>query len=459
MTVNRFSHLWTSCFTAAAACVLFLTPALADSGLPPGLYGTTEGGQLYSIDPDTGSSSHVLTVSAAAVYDIAFDAAGDLWVLERNDSQNPAYRLHLYDPGTGGLLLQTGACALQNGLDTRGSDDVLLASGGTNFYIQDKSSPTCPVSIGIGDQSAGDVADSPGGRVFVTARGLLSGDSLIEVDVGAGSSWRVGGLANPCGGLFAPTWEGLEFLDDGRMMATTRGWGCNRVVILDPDTTEILQSREISVEIAGIAVRRSGDCPPPIISGTPAVSDVDPCEPGLLVEWEPAVWAPSAGGGVYNVYRGEPDCSAPLAPVALGLASSPFLDTDTIEGTTYSYVIEAEDASGCGSGPFQSGMTARTSCSPAIADAADREAPPDRAGNTLLAEKLSFVHTRLLWTADGLLAGESIAVARSAAKDGPFEILPPFPATSPFVDDDELTTTRIWYYLVITVDECGNRSD
>lgn len=425
--------------------------AAADSGLPPGIYGATEAGGVYSVDPGTGATSLVLQLTGVTVYDIAFDAGGDLWVLD-----GPGQRLLAWDAATRSLVPRTATCASQNGLDMRDGDGMALASGGTTFYEQDPGLPSCAVQVGLGESSAGDVARSPvDGRTFVTTQGLFGGN-LREIDFAAGASVGRGALGNPCGGIFPPSWQGLAFLDDGRLVGTTRT-ACDLLCFIDPDTAATSDCVSVGAGFAGLAVRRGSapPCPAPL-AGAAQSAELDPCTRTIQVSWEPATWAPGRTG-VYNVLRHPADCSDPPEILVTGLTSLSWADTTAPEGIAVTHVVEAEDDSGCGTGPHQGGVTSRSSCTAPVLDVFDADAPPDRAGDSLRVSKGSAEEALVSWTAGGLLSDERVAVTRSDLPNATFLELPASGA-SPVSDADALGSTRRWHYLVVTLDPCGNRS-
>ncbi|MEM7249355.1 MAG: hypothetical protein AAF533_28840 [Acidobacteriota bacterium] len=79
----------------------------------------------------------------------------------------------------------------------------------------------------------------------------------------------------------------------------------------------------------------------------PAIEDPSVCDAGLVLSWEEAAF-PDGDIPVYNVYRSEVSCEDALTrfPVSVGLRDLSYVDTDTVDGTTYYYVVEAEGSSG-----------------------------------------------------------------------------------------------------------------
>ena len=78
----------------------------------------------------------------------------------------------------------------------------------------------------------------------------------------------------------------------------------------------------------------------------PLAADPDECNLGIRLQWNPATWRDATGSGVYHVYRSTVSCADALlqTPLALGLTTDRYVDRRTTPGTTYYYVVEAEDA-------------------------------------------------------------------------------------------------------------------
>src|SRR6185295_2733797 len=116
--------------------------------------------------------------------------------------------------------------------------------------------------------------------------------------------------------------------------------------------------------------------------GPASAVDAEPCALGIAVSWPAAIFP--SGTGVYNVYRADTDvngdttldCADALQSAPFVLGGTTWLDTATVAGTTYVYVVEAEDSAATTTctpvGPG-GGAVAR-SCTSAVTDVAS--APP-----------------------------------------------------------------------------------
>lgn len=95
------------------------------------------------------------------------------------------------------------------------------------------------------------------------------------------------------------------------------------------------------------------------------VTAADPCTDGIELTWGAATWRGAAGAGYYNVYRSTISCADALSTpgnlLVQGLLTTTYMDSSTLGGTTYYYVVEAEDGTGNSScapaGPTVRGST------------------------------------------------------------------------------------------------------
>jgi hypothetical protein len=86
------------------------------------------------------------------------------------------------------------------------------------------------------------------------------------------------------------------------------------------------------------------EAPPTLTTGT--VRDLASCSLGTVVEWGAATFRDPSASGVYNVYRSTTSCAHALTQpaIALGLTTLSWVDTTTVDGVPYYYVVQAEDA-------------------------------------------------------------------------------------------------------------------
>lgn len=95
---------------------------------------------------------------------------------------------------------------------------------------------------------------------------------------------------------------------------------------------------------------------PPTFTGLASVTDPGQTTCSLQLNWSAAV-ANCGSAVVYNVYRATASGFTPAAGnlIASCISGTGYLDTDVSSGTTYFYIVRAEDNSGSGSGPCAGG--------------------------------------------------------------------------------------------------------
>ncbi|MEM7246497.1 MAG: right-handed parallel beta-helix repeat-containing protein [Acidobacteriota bacterium] len=149
------------------------------------------------------------------------------------------------------------------------------------------------------------------------------------------------------------------------------------------------------------------------------VVDEMPCAEGLLVSWTAADFA-DPDDAVYNVYRSELDCADALTqpPVLVGSTELSWLDTTTVGGRTYHYVVEAEDGEGGGPclprGVDHDGAATR-SCFGPITDQVT--APPPEGVFTVLFARNEGEEITLDWSGvRALEPGESFYLLKAVAQ-------------------------------------------
>lgn len=204
------------------------------------------------------------------------------------------------------------------------------------------------------------------------------------------------------------------------------------------------------------------DAPP--VFELPSPVDLSSCHLGLRVSW-PAALFQTATGGVYNVYRSVgagASCADALTrpPVALGLAGTSWVDNDTIDGESYVYVIEAEDASvptACApTGPAVGGAVTQQ-CLSAIFEQSG-ESTPAGVGAVLFASHAGQEIT-LRWDASrSLLPGERFRVQKSL-----LSAAGPFSAVAETDDSQRLhretdESESLQFFELRVVDPCENLS-
>jgi hypothetical protein len=227
--------------------------------------------------------------------------------------------------------------------------------------------------------------------------------------------------------------------------------------------------------------------------------DQSTCNRGVTVSWPAATFYGIGGTGAYNIYRASTDlnvdgsinCADAVAPgnlpLVTGITGLTYFDVATTPGTTYFYVVEAEDDTNpttCSpQGPQNRGAVTRVdanggTCVPITENEGNnaillpRVDDRLRAGGTTpgFTPRYGEAFLELYWDTDRPLdvpGGEHFHLWRSSTPDRGFARLTtdaPF-LQLPFYDEfDDIPNTGataergLWYYQVFTSDACDNQN-
>ncbi|MEM7249340.1 MAG: FG-GAP-like repeat-containing protein, partial [Acidobacteriota bacterium] len=203
------------------------------------------------------------------------------------------------------------------------------------------------------------------------------------------------------------------------------------------------------------------------VMGPTSLSDNERCLPGILIRWIHATWSDPDAGGVYHVHRSDgptPSCEDALSRPALaeGLTGTQFFDETTEPGSSYVYVLVAEDAlphegTVCPVGPTHGGLVT-TECLPVFQDVAVEE--PDVVWSPLRGrhdlenrEEVTF-----FWpTARSLLDGETFVLLK--AVDEPWAEFSPVTLSAPEARSyTEIDTSSPRQFFDLRVGNCRGLS-
>ncbi len=148
-------------------------------------------------------------------------------------------------------------------------------------------------------------------------------------------------------------------------------------------------------------------------------------------------WTGSSGATSYNVMRSTTS-GGPYSQVASGVTSTSFSDTGLAAGTTYFYVVQACNGSGCSGNSNQASATTPSN------------SPPPAPTNLIAAGQDSQVS--LTWTASS--GATSYNVLRSTTNGGPYSQIAGGVATTSYLDTG-LTNGTTYYYVVQAVNANG----
>jgi hypothetical protein len=204
-------------------------------------------------------------------------------------------------------------------------------------------------------------------------------------------------------------------------------------------------------------------CEDPVLSSG-AATDIGPCHDGVRLTWAPAVF-PGSGIGAYHVYRSTTSFADATTrpPVARSLPAAGWVDSATLPGATYYYVVQAESLEypGCGAGPDVTGSTDEIQLGP-VRDDADLIGPMSDVGPALRATGHADDTVDFDWSRAGAAPpGEHHVVLRSDDDpQGPFGVVASVPGlawTDPFAPP-RFVPVHVWFYDVRRADACDNLS-
>jgi hypothetical protein len=209
-----------------------------------------------------------------------------------------------------------------------------------------------------------------------------------------------------------------------------------------------------------------GNCEPPVFEVAAATDEF--CERGIVLSWEPATFDSGTGG--YNIYKSEISFwdaitnRRLLVPPGADFRGLSYTDASAVPGTTYYYVIEAEDAapgSSCQQVGYNGGSAARLEVS--ATETLD-DLPPDDVGNTLRAIDKTFMSVTFAWQ-DNRPPGDRTPEDHYHIKrtEDPtsafnfFDIQDPHDHMS-LSFTDPLAPEKLYFYDVRIADGCENES-
>ncbi|MEM7248393.1 MAG: PPC domain-containing protein [Acidobacteriota bacterium] len=193
---------------------------------------------------------------------------------------------------------------------------------------------------------------------------------------------------------------------------------------------------------------------------TATAADPSDCFTGVDLSWEAASFP--RGGGVYNVYRSTIDCADAVMqpPVATGLTDLTFTDMTTMAGTTYHYVIEAEDGAGSACLPQgPGGGAAARVCVMPIEDVAGGGSVPDGVFDVLRVSHVGDEVT-VSWAASrALLADEEFYLLKAVdLPTNPFSRVNPMGDTTLEYTETDLGSPVQFFDLRVS-NTCGAISE
>lgn len=194
----------------------------------------------------------------------------------------------------------------------------------------------------------------------------------------------------------------------------------------------------------------------PSFAGASAATDADLCSAsgGVTVSWSAAASWGTGSSGSYSVYRDVTPNFTPTAAnrIATGLAGLSYTDTTAANGTTYYYLVRAENDETCSTGPKNGGAVDANTSYRSVTTVSSQSTPVAVTGLKL--QHPVGADLRLTWNA--LAAGNnSYRVYRSASPQAAGFALRT--TTSALVVDElgAASDGANWFYLVKGLNACG----
>jgi len=343
------------------------------------------------------------------------------------------------------------------------------------------------------DETAGVACDPIAGVESLPLPSCSADPCIVEAVASATppatcSGGRVTIDARPSGASGCPSPQEYQLSDAGGIRAP---WSSAPVF---PDQTPT-QSTDYLVEVRCAAMPACADSVPlrveverpPALDPRSVRAEDDPaCNGGIRVTWGAATFFGPTGNGWYNLYRSTISCAdaAASAPIAEGLTALAYTDASTSVGTTYHYVIEAEDATPATlcllRGAVVAGASTRVEANGGLCQGVTDSTTPRpellpriegtlRLGGSALpaGRRYGNAFVDLDWAPErplDLAGGDHFHVLRSGDPTSVETLLmvePPRLGTPTFRDadaDDDVGNVglHVWYYLACVSDACEN---
>ena len=193
----------------------------------------------------------------------------------------------------------------------------------------------------------------------------------------------------------------------------------------------------------------------PTFAGVLSAADVSGCaDTGVQLGWNEAPAWGTGRAGTYAVYRSTDPAFVPSASnrIAAGVAALSYTDLSAPNDQNLYYIVRAENDETCSSGPNNGGVTDANLLRVLVRDETTQPAPGS-VGDSVRVTSINAAQLRLTWTASPTAV--RYHVDRADGPQGPWTRVGDVTGTL-FEDRDEMGNLNRRYYVVKTVDSCGN---
>ena len=192
----------------------------------------------------------------------------------------------------------------------------------------------------------------------------------------------------------------------------------------------------------------------PSFAGLEIASDVNGCaDTGITLSWKGAPGWGTGAAGTYSVYRDTNPAFTPATGnrIATGLATTTYTDASAPNGATLYYIVRAENAETCSTGPANGGVTDSNLVRRSAVDETTQPGP-GTVGSSVRVATVNTAHVLLTWTASPTATTNH--VYRGNGPQGPWTLVADTTATL-YEDRDELGNLFTRYYRIEPANKCG----
>lgn len=251
----------------------------------------------------------------------------------------------------------------------------------------------------------------------------------------------------------------LEYQFTDELGAVVQGWSADPDVDVTTAGVYTLEVRCATDPSCRDSAQASVKMETPPDAFAIAVTDADPCNPGLLVswtgDWSGPAWG-SNGAGTFTLRRSDVSCADARTqpPLASGLTEPSYIDLTATGGVSYSYLVTAEaatSAASCPPGPERGAPFSEACVSAPAID--DLPAPlPESVGPALRVRKAGVLPVLHWPTAPPLRAGEFDVVLSSL---DPRTLGQLATGITTLEHQDDPALGRLIFYKVLRSNACG----